>query len=188
MGEAAVSVSAKKEFIRWFLTKYQLKKKEGTWLFNYMLSDERLLEKVHFTDDLRNRDKTMIISTICSQATPFQFQKQAKIYYDVERAFHDVRLNPEEDVYISLYFKDRLLCPQYLAVLEGRPMEGQRVTQEDVMSLIAEIVMDKAIRKQRLMKLYAEIDHSLQEGNSDQFFALSSEWNELRKLELELES
>lgn len=188
MSEAAVTVSAKKDFIRWFLSKFQLKKKEGTWLFNYMLSDERLLERIHFTDDLRNRDKTMIISTICSQATPFQFQKQSKIYYDVERAFHDVRLNPDEEVYISLYFKDRLLCPQYLAVLEGRPMEGQRVSQEDVMSLMAEIIIDKAIRKQRMKVLYEEIDKSLQAKDTSSFLTLSSEWKELRALEWELES
>ncbi|RXT13928.1 YpiB family protein [Ammoniphilus sp. CFH 90114] len=187
MGEA-VTVSAKKEFIRWFLSKFQLKKKEGSWLFNYMLSDERLLERVHFTDDLRNRDKTMIISTVCSQATPFQFQKSTKIYYDVERAFHDIRLNPEEDVFISLYFKDRLLCPQYLAVLEGRPMESPRITQDDVMSLMAEIVMDKAIRKQRLKVLYDEIDRSLAEGNQSRFLELTGEWNELRKMDFELES
>lgn len=187
MGEA-VTVSAKKEFIRWFLSKFQLKKKEGSWLFNYMLSDERLLEKVHFTDDLRNREKTMIISTVCSQATPFQFQKTSKIYYDVERAFHDIRLNPEEDVYISLYFKDRLLCPQYLAVLEGRPMEGQRVSQDDVMSLMAEIIIDKAIRRQRMKVLYEEIDRSLVDGNQGLFMDLTKEWNDLKQLEWEQES
>lgn len=187
MGEA-VTISAKKEFIRWFLSEFHLKKKEGTWLFNYMLSDDRLLEKVHFTDDLRNREKKVIISTVCSQATPFQFQKQSKVYYDVERAFHDIRLNPNEEVYISLHYKDCLTCPKYLAVLEGKPMEGQRVTQESVMGLLAEIEMDKAIRHIRRKKLYLEIDQALSEGNKAQFMKLTTEWRKLQQWEVEVES
>lgn len=184
MGEA-VTISEKKEFIRWFLSKFQLKKKEGTWLFNYMLSDDRLLENVHFTDDLRNRSKTVIISTVCSQATPFQFQKQSKVYYDVERAFHDIRLNPNEEVYISLHYKDRLTCPKYLTVMEGKPMEGQRITQESLMGLLAEIIMDKAIRHMRQEKLYTEIDQALADGNKAQFMKLTAEWNELQQWEVE---
>jgi uncharacterized protein YpiB (UPF0302 family) len=180
-----VTVSTKKEFIRWFLSKFYLKKKEGTWLFNYMLSDERLLEKIHFTENLKNKEKTIIISTLCSGATPFQFQKAAKIYYDVERAFHDIRLNPHEDVHVAVYFKDRMSYSQYLAVLEGNPMEEQRVLQEGTMSLIAEIVMDNAIRKHRLKNLLQEIDAALESRNKQKFLSLTNEWLELRKLEVD---
>jgi len=182
-----VTASAKKEFIRWFLSHYQLKKKEGTWLFNYILSDERLLERIHFTEDLRNRDKTMIVSAICSGATPFQFQKLTKVYYDVEKAFHDIRLNPHEDLYVTVYFRDRLTCSRYLTVLEGRPLQDQRVSQETMMSLLAEIIMDRSIRKHRMQKLQEEIDISLLKGEKGRFLALTSEWNELRKLELDSE-
>lgn len=184
----AITISAKKEFIRWFLSNFRLKKNEGTWLFNYLLSDDRLMEKVHFTDDLRNREKTIIISSMCSHATPFQFQKQAKVYYDVERAFHDIRLNPDEEIYISLYFKGRSTCSQYLIVLEDLQMEGQRVSQENVMSLIAEIVIEKAVRRQRMKELLEEIDQALVNRDKELFMQLTSEWKELKKWDVDVES
>ena len=185
MGEA-ITISAKKDFIRWFLSNFQLKKNEGTWLFNYLLSDDRLLEKVHFTDDLRNREKTMIISTVCSHATPFQFQKKSRVYYDVEHAFHDLKENPNEDIYISLFFKDRLSCPQYLIVLEGmRNMEGHRVSQGTVAGLIAEIVIEKAVRRNRMQQLINEIDQALVCRDKEQFYRLTAELSELKKWEVE---
>ncbi|HJV46381.1 MAG TPA: YpiB family protein [Bacillota bacterium] len=182
-----ITVTAKKGFIRWFLSKFHLKKKEGTWLFNYMLSDERLLEKVHFTENLKDKEKTIIISTICTGATPFVFQKATRIYYDVERAFHDIRLNPDEDVFISVFFRDRMSYSQYMAVLEGSPVEDQQLVQVEIMSLVAEIVMDQAIRKYKLKCLLQEIDTTLATGNKEHFLSLTKEWIELRKLEVESE-
>lgn len=185
MGDA-ITISAKKDFIRWFLSNFQLKKNEGTWLFNYLLSDDRLLEKVHFTDDLRNREKTMIISTVCSHATPFQFQKKSRVYYDVEHAFYDLKENPNEQIYISLFFKDRLTCPQYLIVLEGmRNMEGHNGAQGTVSSLIAEIVIEKAVRRNRMTQILSEIDQTLVNKDKKLFFQLIEELNELKKWEVE---
>lgn len=187
MGEA-ITTSAKREFIRWFLSNYQLKKNEGTWLFNYFLSDDRLLEKVHFTDDLYNREKTMIISTVCSRATPFLFQKKSKLNYDVEIAFHDIRENPHEDIYINLFFKDRMNCPKFLFVLESRKkMElKQRFSQDHVASLIAEIVVDKAVRRHRLKELVEEINLSLDNNDRELFMKLTEERNQLQRWEKEL--
>lgn len=182
-----VTVSTKKEFIRWLLSQFQLRKKEATWLFNYLLSDDRLLEKIHFTDDIRNRQKTIVMSTICAQAVPFQFQKLSKIYYDVERAFHDIRLNPDEEVYICVYFKDRMQCPQYLAVLEGSSVDGQRLVQDNFSSLLAEIIMDRAIRKYRIKQLEQEIDLALQVLDKGLFLKLSAEKKELMDLDTGLD-
>lgn len=188
MGEA-ITISAKREFIRWFLSNYRLKKNEGTWLFNYILSDDRLLEKVHFTDDLYNREKTMIISTVCSSATPFLFQKKSRLNYDVEQAFHDIRENPHEDVYINLFFKDRMNCPKYLIVLESRKKieRRQRVSQDSVAGLIAEIVVDKAVRRHRLKELVQEINASLDNKDRELFMKLTTERNRLQRWEMELE-
>ncbi|RKD25731.1 hypothetical protein BEP19_01960 [Ammoniphilus oxalaticus] len=187
MGEA-ITISAKREFIRWFLNNYQFKKNEGSWLFNYFLTDDRLLEKVHFTDDLYNREKTMIISTVCSHATPFLYQKKSRLNYDVEEAFNDIKENPNEDVYINIFFKDRMSCPQYLIVLEGRgktERQGQtqpRVTQDNMAaSLMTELVIDQLMRSNRLKELTEQIDAALVKRDKPLFMKLTEEWNELRR-------
>ncbi|EOR23584.1 hypothetical protein A499_12046 [Niallia nealsonii AAU1] len=40
-----VSVNEKKDFIRWFLNHYQLKRRECVWILNYLMSHDQLMEK-----------------------------------------------------------------------------------------------------------------------------------------------
>lgn len=42
---APISVNEKKEFIRWFLNHYQLKRRECVWILNYLMSHDQLMEK-----------------------------------------------------------------------------------------------------------------------------------------------
>ena len=47
----SVPLNEKKTFIRWFLKNFQLKRREGVWILNYLLSNDDLLEHVHFVDE-----------------------------------------------------------------------------------------------------------------------------------------
>lgn len=181
-----VTVSKKKEFFRWLLEKYELKEKEVLWLINYLMSDERLLSKIHFTNHFGNLPKTILISTSCVDTTPFMFYKNNRVYYDVEAAFHDIRLNPNEDVYISVFFKDRASSPEYESVLEGSPMEKQNLIRENMMSLFAEIVLDKSLREFRKKQLRQEIDYVLDQGDKEKFLQLSEELKMLNEFDRQL--
>lgn len=48
--QTPVSVNEKKDFIRWFLNHYQLKRRECVWILNYLMSHDSLMEKVHFVE------------------------------------------------------------------------------------------------------------------------------------------
>ncbi|GAB7387536.1 ReoY family proteolytic degradation factor [Bacillaceae bacterium] len=170
-----VTVTAKKHFLKWFLRRYEPQKKEAVWLLNYLLANDKLLEKVHFIDNFKNLPKTILISTKCVDMTPFKFYKNKKVTPDVEKAFHDIRSNPDEDIYIGLFFKDKDRSPEYAAVLEGNPMERQDVVHDVVLELMAEIVLDRALRSFKREKLYQEIDRALAEGNKEAFLALTEE-------------
>ena len=45
---AMIPVAAKKDFVRWFLKQYKLKRRECVWILNYLLSHDHLLHNVHF--------------------------------------------------------------------------------------------------------------------------------------------
>lgn len=45
MVAAPVSVNEKKDFIRWFLNHYQLKRRECVWILNYLMSHDQLMKK-----------------------------------------------------------------------------------------------------------------------------------------------
>ncbi|WP_339062742.1 ReoY family proteolytic degradation factor [Tepidibacillus marianensis] len=171
----------KKDFIKWFLNSYTLAKREAAWLLTYLASNEKLLEKVHFVDDIHDLPKSILISTECVTMTPFKFYKNNRVTPDVETAFLDIRSNPDEHIFIGLYFKDREHSPEYAAVLEGNKMERQNMVKDSLLELFAEMVLDQATFQFTKEKLYIAIDEALQKGDKEEFIKLTEQLNELLK-------
>ncbi|MBO8170726.1 MAG: YpiB family protein [Bacillaceae bacterium] len=179
-----VTLSDKKEFLRWFLRNFKCKMKDSFYLLNYLMLNETLLTRVHFTNQLEQLPKTIMISTTCVPMTSFQFVKQDHVSYDVGTAFHDIRLNPEEDVFIGLFFKNWKSSPQYASVLEENPMNDHNVSQPHIVSLLAEMTLDHILRKQKEKQLYEEIDRALENGDQSRFLQLTGELNRLKDYEI----
>jgi uncharacterized protein YpiB (UPF0302 family) len=173
--KGSVSVAEKKEFIGWFLKRYELQKKEAAWLLSYLSSYDELLKRVHFVDHVRHLPKSIIISTKCSNMIPFRFTKKKRVGADVETAFYDIRTYPHEDVYIGLYFKDRATCPEYAAVLEVNPMEKHDLVHDHLLSLFAEMLLDQAVKEFQQRELYKKIDHALEVRDEQAFLQLSEQ-------------
>ena len=49
--ETPVTVNEKKVFLRWFLNHFQLKRREAVWILNFLMSNDQLMEKVHFVEE-----------------------------------------------------------------------------------------------------------------------------------------
>lgn len=49
-----------------------------------------------------------------------------------------------------------------------------------MLGLIAEMVLDESIRKQKEQSLYREIDDALARGDEKSFIALSQQWKKLQ--------
>jgi len=178
-----VSTDHKKEFIRWFLHSYSFLKKEIAWLLTYLISDEKLLEKIHFVENIHHLPKAIFVSTDCVTATPFKFYKNNRVTPDVETAFLDIRSNPEEELFIALMFKDRDSSLEYAAVLEVNPMEKQNVVNDTLLELLAELILDHSVREFNKKQLYKGIDEALKNGNKEKFIELTNHLNELLQTE-----
>jgi uncharacterized protein YpiB (UPF0302 family) len=176
---STITVSEKREFIRWFLGHHELRKREVAWLLSYLSSKEELLAKVHFVEHVGSLPRSLIISTKCSNMPPFQFMRKQRVDTDVEAAFYDLQLFPDEDLYIGLYFQDRTSCPKFAAVLEGNPMERQDMASDQMFSLFAELLLDQAVRQFQKKQLYAKIDESLAKQDKATFLKLSRELKQL---------
>jgi len=174
-----ITLNEKKEFIKWFLDSYTLSKKEAAWLITYISSKESLLEKVHFVRDIIGLPKAILISTECVSMTPFKFYKNNRVTPDVETAFLDIRSNPEEDIYIGLFFKERDTSPEYASVLEVNPMEKQKIIKGNLLELMAELTLDQAVREFNQKKLYEAIDSALLQGDKTKFLELTEKLNKI---------
>lgn len=117
--QTPVSVNEKKDFIRWFLNHYQLKRRECVWILNYLMSHDSLMEKVHFVEQAEFCPRGIIMSTHCVEEVPFRFYKENVMTTDAEKSFHDIRLNKQQDLFIQLNFRSAYSSPEYAAVLES---------------------------------------------------------------------
>lgn len=175
-----VSVNEKKDFIRWFLNHYQLKRRECVWILNYLMSHDQLMEKVHFVEEAQYCPRGLVMSTHCVDEVPFRFYKENVMTTDAEKSFHDIRLNRDEDIYIQLNFMLSNQAHQYVAVLEENPYmpSEMRISEKD--RLIAERFLDKSLKVFQREKLLQLIDEALDRKDEEAFIRLSEQLNKTK--------
>src|SRR6185437_1527823 len=152
---AMIPVAAKKDFVRWFLKRYKLKRRECVWILNYLLSHEHLLQNVHFTDEAHYCPRAMVMSTTGSESIPFRFYRGNIMTADAEKSFHDLRLHPDEAMYIQLNFPKVPPSREYLTVLEENPyMPNYLQISESDRQLAEEILKDsmKTFQEEAILK------------------------------------
>ncbi|WNS74022.1 ReoY family proteolytic degradation factor [Bacillus sp. DTU_2020_1000418_1_SI_GHA_SEK_038] len=176
---APVSVNEKKDFIRWFLNHYQLKRRECVWILNYLMSHDQLMEKVHFVEHAQYCPKGLIMSTHCVDEVPFRFYKENVMTTDAEKSFHDIRLNREEDIFIQLNFHASNKAHQYAAVLEENPFLPNKMEISEKDKMVAEKFLCDSIKKFQRESLLKKIDEALDNQDESAFIQLTEE---LRKL------
>jgi uncharacterized protein YpiB (UPF0302 family) len=175
----SVSIDKKRQFIDWFLHQYELDKREAAWLLSYLSYNEKLLARVHFVEHVHGLPRSMILSTKCARLTPFQYIKQRRVGVDVETAFYDICANVDEELYIALYFHGRETCPEYAAVLEGNPMEKQDLVKHSMLGLLAEMILDDAVKEFQRKQLYGQIDQALESRDEQAFLQLCQQLKQL---------
>ncbi|WP_026581073.1 ReoY family proteolytic degradation factor [Bacillus sp. J33] len=174
-----VSVNEKKDFIRWFLNHYQLKRRECVWILNYLMSHDQLMEKVHFVEQAQYCPRGLIMSTHCVDEVPFRFYKENVMTTDAEKSFHDIRLNRDEEIYIQLNFHASNKAHQYAAVMEENPFMPKSLQISEKDRLIAERFLSESLEKFRREKLLELIDEALDKQDKKAFSILTQQLNKL---------
>ena len=170
---ASVSVMEKKEFVRWFLKRYQMKRRECVWILNYLLSHDDLLQKVHFVEEAHYCPRAMVMSVTESTGVPFRFYKGNLMTADAEKSFHDLRLHPNEDMYIQLNFPLVPPSSEYLAVLEENQFMPKYFNINDKDRLLAEEVLKNSMHSFREDNILRQIDEALDANDKEKFIELS---------------
>lgn len=176
---APISVNEKKEFIRWFLNHYQLKRRECVWILNYLMSHDQLMEKVHFVEHAEFCPRGIIMSTQCVDDVPFRFYKDSILTTDAEKSFHDIRLNRDQEIYIQLNFKAVHKSHQYALVLENNPYMPEHLEISDKDRELAEQFLQTSINNFQLEQIREKIDKALDRKDKEEFIMLSEQLNRI---------
>lgn len=171
----------KKAFIFWFLNQHQMKLRESNWILTYLANHNKLLRNVHFVRNAKFCPRGIIISSKDSDDVPFRFYRNQLVTTDAEKAFHDIRLNQFEPLYIELNFYQWNQSPQYAAVLEENPFlsDDYFITNEDREE--TEHITNYMLQLYRKDELVIAIDQTLDDRNQEKFIELSEELQRLNE-------
>lgn len=182
-----VSLEEKKEFLGWFLDRHQLKRRESMWILNYLLNHDIVLGKVHFVEHVETTPRGMMMSTIEMEDKPFSFYKEGVLFEDPEQAFHEVRLNWHENIYLELIFEESWKMHQYLAVLEDNPFHKWNDFIDAGLELEVEEALATLALNNNIQLMLDQIDAALENNDREKFIRLSNNLKKLRKNVAELE-
>ncbi|WP_163654159.1 ReoY family proteolytic degradation factor [Listeria sp. PSOL-1] len=168
--KASISIDEKKDFIRWLLNHYQMKMREAMWVLNYVSGHDQIIQYVHFVDDLSGVSRGLILAAEGSSGEPFRFFKGNLATSDPEKAFHDIRLNWNEDLYIQLDFENAMNSPEYALVRTDNPHLGLQLNDEE--KELAKKFLDQTSLFFSKKNVLEKIDQALDEKDRDAFFKL----------------
>lgn len=101
-----VTTNQKRVFINWYLDHHRTERREMVWLLEYILKRENILKHLHFVFEAHLCPRSIIISTDNDEKRPFRYYKDHVVTTDVDKAFHDIRLNPEDTIYVEMKLKE----------------------------------------------------------------------------------
>ncbi|MER2225599.1 MAG: ReoY family proteolytic degradation factor [Carnobacterium sp.] len=170
-----ISLEAKKIFIGWFLDRYQLKRRESMWILNYLLNHDIVLNKVHFVEAVDKTPRGMMMSATEMNSEAFLFYKNGTVFSDPEQAFHEVRLNWQEEMYIELVFLNPWKSAEYLTVLEDNPYYKWNETISMQLVEEVELALETFSLTERKQNTLHQIDLSLEKEDREKFIQLSKQ-------------
>lgn len=179
--EQMVSSLQKKTFIKWLIEQQVLENRETVWLLNYLRSNERLLNMIHFVDTALNHSRVITISCSTQRECDFEYVKESVSTTDPEKAFHDLRLNQEEPVYVKINLDRVLQSPEYFAVLEDGQDTSSVASVHETYGEAVDLALEAAERLYAEAILYEKINQALDCRDRRRFLALTGQWNALKK-------
>lgn len=100
---------------------------------------------------------------------------------DAEKSFHDLRLHPDEKMYIQLNFKNSNKCPEYASVAEENPYLPEDLLTKRKDQEIAERLLEESVTLMTNEMLMKRIDEALDKGDRELFISLTALLNEMKK-------
>lgn len=177
---SGVTVTQKREFIRWFLNNCQFKSRESVWILNFLYSYDHLLEKIHFVENASKTPRGIVIATRCANDIPLRYYKNGVMSTDGEKCFHDIRLNKNDDIYIELNFKDKYNYEEYWKVYEENPFDEPNTSEFEEQ---AAHFLDYCLYEFKVDQLKKRIDEAIDTGDKELFMKLTDELSKIEKVE-----
>jgi uncharacterized protein YpiB (UPF0302 family) len=140
----------------------------------YLRSHPTILDRTHFVEEAIHTPRSLVMTANGMEGAPFRFYKGNLMTADSEKAFHDIRLNPDQDLYIELVFpKDG--CIEYYGVLEDNPHVVVKSARKEDCDFAEQFTNDFALSLNKEV-LLQRIDEALDARDKERFMELTSNY------------
>ncbi|PJZ18623.1 hypothetical protein CEW46_27530 [Bacillus cereus] len=174
-----ITVDQKKEFIKWLLNTYTFKTREINWIFNYLMSHDKLVEKVKFIDFDHRSAYRSIRYSLRTDAFELSQDNGEYITSDAEYTFNNIRMNREHDLYILLE-GDCDFYRRYYEVVERNPFANKYEAPDRDRHEVAQLLQYSLFEHQKSL-INKQIDEALDNQDKEKFRELSSELSEFTR-------
>lgn len=176
-----ISKRDKQDFLKWFLEKHDFNSRENNWLLEMLLNQPEVLEQVNFVKSINNCPRTILMSTINTNEPEFIFTKNNLITIDQHKAYHDLRLNVNDPIYIKLNYPGQEKCHRYSFVSIDNPFDKNDFLV-GIDRHIANQNLNNFAQKKTINLIKEKINNALDNNKKDEFYYFS---NELIRIESE---
>lgn len=173
--DSKIKLEHKKAMIKWFSENHKLRRRESLWILNYLINHDIVLNKTHFVENVQATPRGIKMGAANTQGRSFLFYKDGIEYEDPEKAFHEIRMNWHEPLYLELDFNEAYLSPHYVKVLEDNPYAKWNDMVPSDLAMLAEDAIDQFLLNERRNELLADIDQTLADDDKEKFILLSNE-------------
>ncbi|MEQ3458568.1 YpiB family protein [Enterococcus cecorum] len=171
----AITLAQKKNFLAWFVTSQTFNRREVSWLVNYLISHEAILNNVHIVEKAQDTPRGLVIQTMDFSDIPILLFKDQVEFVDVDQIFHEIRFHWQDDLYLECRFKDAWQEAIYLGVLEDNPYASWNETLDPQFDRQVDDYFDELARESQKKELLLRINQALEENDEATFAQLSSE-------------
>lgn len=177
-----IDVQQKKKFLNWFVNHGTFSRREVLWILNYLANHEAILNNVHFVEAADQTNRGLQIRDTNQEGEAIQLYIKGKVFTDSDQAFHEIRLNWKEPLYLECLFDGAWQTSEFLSIIEDNPFAkwNERISPEIIEEL--EGYFKEEERQAKLTLLYSQIDLALENGDKEAFLELSNEVNQLTLL------
>lgn len=181
--QRSVSLESKQQYIRWFMSRFALKRRDSRVILSFLLENEDVLSKVTFVENLSYLDNALLISAKGSTTYPFMFRYRGEfVYSSLVTLQRLVDLSDDDSVYVWLAYDPMLASPDAGDVVQENPVAAWRSQAQRVARLLVRSVEDEmsqlVLRKGELERL---VDLALEQGDRDAFLRHTGELFEIEK-------
>lgn len=175
----AIDIKDKKKFLTWLITHEFFVRREVSWILNYLVTHDAILNKVRFVESAKSTPRGICVKSSSVSDQSITLFLNDRTYQDSDQIFHEIRFNWKNPLYLECVFPESWNNPFYLAVLEDNPYHKWNDSLDEEMVERVDAFFKQEELENQIQQLYQEIDLALENNDQAVFKELTEKVKDL---------